>query len=78
MCLKVNTKDLCKSHFGGAWVAQSVKCLTLGFSSGHDLRDLGSSPMMGSMLNAESTCPLPQLLLLLLYTLSQINTFFYK
>ena len=22
---------------GGAWVAQSVKCLTLGFSSGHDL-----------------------------------------
>ena len=31
----------------GTWVAQSVKCLTLGFGSGCDLRVLRSSPTAG-------------------------------
>ena len=38
------------NYFGGAWVAQSVKHLTLDFNSGHDLGVVGSSPMLGSML----------------------------
>ena len=33
----------------GTRMAQSVKCLILGFSSGHDLRVLGLSPASGSM-----------------------------
>ena len=32
----------------GAWVAQSVKCPTLDFGSGHDLGIWGSSPTFGS------------------------------
>ena len=36
----------------GAWVEyQSVKYLILGFGSGNDLRVLGSSPAMGSVLS---------------------------
>ena len=31
----------------GAWVAQSVKCLTLGFGSGHDLAVRGFEPCNG-------------------------------
>ena len=31
--------------FRGAWVAQSVKHLTLDFGSGHDPRVVGSSPL---------------------------------
>ena len=31
----------------GAWVAQLVRCLTLGFSSGHNLKVVGSSPHVG-------------------------------
>ena len=38
----------------GAWVAQSVKCPSLGFSSGHDLTVLSSSPMSGSVLTGRS------------------------
>ena len=37
----------------GAWVAQSVERLTLDFSSGHDLRVMGSSPALGSVLSME-------------------------
>ena len=33
----------------GAWVAQLVKCLTLDFSSGLDLRVVSSSPALGSV-----------------------------
>ena len=45
-----------KKHKGrGAWVAQSVKCLTLGFSSGHDLRVFGIGPHIG--LCADSAEP---------------------
>ena len=29
----------------GAWVAESVKCVTLDFSSGHDLRVVRLSPL---------------------------------
>ena len=38
----------------GTWVAQSVKCPTLNFSSGHDLRVVRWSPTSGSMLSTES------------------------
>ena len=41
------------SRTEGAWVAQSVECLTLDFSSGHDLRVVGSSPASGSVLSTE-------------------------
>ena len=34
----------------GAWVAQSVKHLTLDFGSGHDLRVVRFSPELGSRL----------------------------
>ena len=35
----------------GVWEAQSVKHLICGFSSGHDLRVVGSSPEWGSVLS---------------------------
>ena len=38
----------------GTWVARSVKHLTLGFGSGHDLRVMGSSSMLGFVLSGES------------------------
>jgi len=34
-------------------VVRSVKCLALGFSSGHDLRVVRSSPILGSKLRVE-------------------------
>ena len=37
----------------GAWVAQSVKCLTLDFNSDHDLRVVRSSPALGFMMSVE-------------------------
>lgn len=36
------------------WMAQSVKHLTLDFSSGHNLTVMQSSPASGSMLSEES------------------------
>ena len=38
----------------GAWVAESVKHPTLGFSLGHDLVVMGLSPVSGSALSEES------------------------
>jgi len=38
----------------GAWMAQSVEHPTLDFSSGHDLRVVGLSPVLGSVLGGES------------------------
>lgn len=38
----------------GACVAQPGKHPTLGFSSGHNLRVIGSSPTLGFMFNPES------------------------
>ena len=35
-------------------MAQLVERLTLDFGSGHDLRIMGLSPMLGSMLSGES------------------------
>ena len=35
-------------------MAQSVEHPTLGFGSGHDLRVMGLSPALGSMLSGES------------------------
>ena len=39
---------------GGTWVAQSIKHLALGFSSGHDLRVMRWSPVAGSSMGMES------------------------
>ena len=41
----------------GTWMAQSVKCLTLGFGSDHDLSwsIMRLSPMLGSALSSEFT-----------------------
>ena len=36
-----------------AWVAQSGKCLTLDFGSGHDLRVMRLSPALDSVLGVE-------------------------
>lgn len=38
----------------GAWVAHSVKSLTLGFRGCHGLRDVGWSPTLGSVFTVES------------------------
>jgi len=40
--------------FRGAWMGQLVEHPILGFSSGHDLRVLGSSPTSGSVISMES------------------------
>ena len=50
----------CKIHYKnmslrGTWVAQSVKRLTLDFSSGLDLRVVSSSSTLGSLLREEPT-----------------------
>ena len=45
----------CKTDTWGTWVAQSVGCQTLDFSSGHNLRVVRSSPKMGSVLSGESS-----------------------
>ena len=61
------------THSLGAWVAQSVKPPTLGFSSVHDLGVVGWIPASGSALSAESAGNyLPPPLLFL----SQINKIF--
>ena len=43
-----------KVYTGSAWVAQLVEHPTLDFSSGHDLRVVGSSPESGSMLSRKA------------------------
>ena len=40
-------------NFRSIWVAQSVEHPTHDFSSGHDLRTVGSSPTSGSALSVE-------------------------
>ena len=42
-------------HLGGAWVVYSVKCPTLNFSSGYDLRAVGLSLASGSVCSRESS-----------------------
>ena len=49
------SRSLYKPPSRGAWVAHPVGCLTLDFGSGRDIRVMGSSPLAGSMLSAEST-----------------------
>ena len=64
-----------KGLTGGAWVAQSVKCLTPDFVSGHDLTVMRSSHMSGSVLGVEpaydSLSPSPSAPLSPSYSLSQ-------
>ena len=56
-------------------MAQLVKHLILGFSSGHDLRVLESSPALGSVLSVESASPSPSAPPLVLF-LKEINKIF--
>ena len=51
---KFKTRVLVRDPKRGAWVMQSAKYLTLGFSSGGDLRVMRSSPTVGSVLSVES------------------------
>ena len=49
---------------GGTWVAQSLKCPTLDFSSGHDLTVMRLSSTLGSVMTVQSllgilSLPLP-------------------
>ena len=41
--------------YGGAWVAQSVGCLTFDLSSVLDLRVMSSSPVLGFVLGMAPT-----------------------
>ena len=50
--LNFNKKPL--ANLWEVWVAQLVKCPTLDFSSGHDLRVMGLSPESGSTLSGKS------------------------
>ena len=45
--------NLIKNKLWGAWMAQSVERLMLDFSSGHNPRIMGSSPISGSALSVE-------------------------
>ena len=44
-------KEGFRSYYWGAWVAQSIKCPTVGFGSGHDLMVNEFKPCVG--LHAE-------------------------
>ena len=52
LCLLYPLISLTLEIKGGAWVAQSVKCRTLDFGSGHDLMVwfMGSNSALGSAL----------------------------
>jgi len=54
--LAIGPENILVKNLKGTWVAQSMKCPTLDFCSGHDLRVLGSSPVhgVGSALSVES------------------------
>ena len=56
-------------RYKDAWVAESVKHLTLGFSSGCDLAAVSSSPASGSALIAQSLLGILCLPLCLCYLL---------
>ena len=64
--LKIQILFLKKAEKRGAWVAQSVKCLTLDFKSGHDFMVVRLNPVSGSVLGMEPLkilflpLPLPQ------------------
>ena len=53
---KASSSALKELIFRGIWVAQWVKAPA--FGSGHDLRVLGSSPTLGSLLSKEAASPL--------------------
>ena len=62
------------------WVAQLVEHPTLDFSSGHDPRVMGSSPVSGSTLNVEPkilslplSLPLPCLCMLFLPKIKKLK-----
>ena len=52
--IKEGSKKGNKEGRRGAWMAQSIKYLNLGFGSGHDLRVLRLSPASGFSLSMES------------------------
>ena len=43
-----------RKYYGGAWVAQSVKRLTFGCSSGHDLVASEFKPALGFVLTGQN------------------------
>ena len=56
LLIETNELNFIKSFdpIQGTWVAQSVKCPTLDFSSCHDLRVMRWSPVSGSPLSGDS------------------------
>ena len=52
--VKIDVHICLKNLTRGTWVSQSVEYLTLDFGSGHDLRIVRSSPVVGSMLDMEA------------------------
>jgi len=69
-------------HSGDTWVAQSVEHPTLGFDSGHYLAVVGSNPVSGFALSAESASDSFSLFLclyfFLFFSLSQVDKIFKK
>ena len=61
-----------KIHAWDAWVAQSIKNLTLGFSSGHDLVNVRLRSVSGSVLSEESASDSLILLPLTYFLLNKI------
>ena len=53
---KCNASTYGKEPKRGAWVAQSVKRLTLDFGSGHDLTVRGFKPCMGLCADSAEAC----------------------
>ena len=53
LCIKLEKDSLKIGCLWSAWVAQLVKCPTLGFDPGHDLRVMRLRPMRGSPLKTE-------------------------
>ena len=84
MCVCVYThthRERIKNKVDGIHCQQQANLGRLGgsvglvsaFGSGHDLRVLGSSPTLGSLLSRESASPSALPLLMLFLSVSQIN-----
>ena len=69
-------KSIVNMIFWGTWVAQLVKRLTHGFSSGHDLRVVRLSPVLGSTITGESAWDSLPLLLPRPYPSNKIDKIF--
>ena len=61
----ISKSPIKKKNFRGAEVVQSVKCLTIGFNSGHDLMDREFKPQVSSTLTVQSLLEIQSLSLAL-------------